>query len=734
MQEQATKPGLSFWQATSVGVGAIVGGGILALSGVAFSVSGPSALLAFLLNGLIALATALSLGEMVARYPRSGGIYTHARRVLSVESAFGVGWVVWFASILASVLYALGFGAFLLAMVQQVFGPSWWDRGLSKVFALTATAGYLWHLSRTAGGGGVWLNVSKVLAFSVLIAGGLAVAVQTPLPTLRETLTPFFGGGLSGVFLAMGFTFIALQGFDLIAAVAGEVKDPGRTVPKAMLTSLGIALGIYLPLLAVVSTVGSDPEVGVMLASERNPEQMVAAAAQRYLGAFGFWLVLVAGVLSMLSALQANLFAASRMAQTMAKDRTLARVLSRQHPRFETPVPALMATGGVVLMLLLLLPNVATAGAASSLIFLLSFAVVHAIALLMRHRGGTADLAFRIPAFPAVPLAGLLACVALAVFQGTQVPAAGTIVLLWLFLGAGLFIGLFSNRARVMDASAEALDPELMRLRGRSPLVLVPIANPANASSMVVLAHALTPPPSGKAVLLSVIETGAVSRTLDERIQNAQEVLRSSVEASMRIGMTPETLTTLAPEPWDEIARVVTRHRCESLLLGLSNFAQSDTTLRHLERLTSSVSCDVVVFRPPFAGWDVHSMKRVLVPVAGNSPHDTLRARLLGSLWRTARPEITFLQIVPAHTSADKLQELDAALRRYAAEEVPGIPLTRIVTRNDVADALVELAGEYDTLLMGLAAPAPGRRIFGSLTQRLALDTQATLIMIGRAQ
>lgn len=471
-----------------------------------------------------------------------------------------------------------------------------------------------------------------------------------------------------------------------------------------------------------------------MEASKAFPERVVADAAQRYLGAFGYWLVLVAGVLSMASALQANLLAASRMAFTMARDRTLARILSRTHPRYETPTPALWATGGIALLLVVLLPDVAAAGTASSLIFLLSYALIHGIALLMRHRGGASDLAFRIPAFPYLPIVGLLACLALAVFQGVQVPSAGVIVLLWLFLGAGLFIGLFSRRARVMDASAEALDPELMRLRGRSPLVLVPIANPANASSMVVLAHALTPPPSGKAVLLSVIETGAVSRTLDERIHNAQEVLRSSVEASMRIGMTPETLTTLAPEPWDEIARVVTRHRCESLLLGLSNFAQSDATLRHLERLTSSVSCDVVVFRPPFAGWDVHAMKRVLVPVAGHSPHDTLRARLLGSLWRTARPEITFLQIVPANTPADKLREFEAALQRYAAEEVPGIPQSRIVARNDVADALVELAAEYDTLLMGLAAPAPGRRIFGSLTQRLALDTNAALIMIGRAQ
>ena len=103
---------LGLFGATGVGVGAIVGGGILALAGTAFATTGPSAVLAFILNGLIALMTALTFAEMATSFPESGGTYTFAKKVLSVEAAFMVGWVVWFASIMAAVLYALGFGAF----------------------------------------------------------------------------------------------------------------------------------------------------------------------------------------------------------------------------------------------------------------------------------------------------------------------------------------------------------------------------------------------------------------------------------------------------------------------------------------------------------------------------------------------------------------------------------------------------------------------------------------------
>ena len=103
---------IGLFGATSLGVGAIVGGGILALAGVAFATAGPGAIIAFALNGVIALLTVASFAYLARRFPESGGIYAYAKKVLSIEVAFVVGWVVWFASILAGVLYSLGFAAF----------------------------------------------------------------------------------------------------------------------------------------------------------------------------------------------------------------------------------------------------------------------------------------------------------------------------------------------------------------------------------------------------------------------------------------------------------------------------------------------------------------------------------------------------------------------------------------------------------------------------------------------
>ena len=103
--------------ATGVGVGAIVGGGILALAGVAFAATGPAAIVAFALNGVIALMTALSFAELASKFPESGGTYAYAKKVLRVEAAAAVGWVVWFASMVAAVLYAIGFAYFTTLLI-----------------------------------------------------------------------------------------------------------------------------------------------------------------------------------------------------------------------------------------------------------------------------------------------------------------------------------------------------------------------------------------------------------------------------------------------------------------------------------------------------------------------------------------------------------------------------------------------------------------------------------------
>ncbi|HSH76469.1 MAG TPA: amino acid permease, partial [Longimicrobiales bacterium] len=189
-------------------MGAIVGGGILALAGVAFATTGPSAILAFTLNGGIALITVLSFAELASRFPESGGTYAYARKALTVEAAFAVGWVVWFASVVAAVLYSLGFAVFLVPVLEQLFAatgrsaPDWVGGRFALLsYALAAVAFYAWSLTRTSTGGGRWATAGKLVVFGLLIAGGF-FALITDAPSISELgsrFRPFFERGGSGL-------------------------------------------------------------------------------------------------------------------------------------------------------------------------------------------------------------------------------------------------------------------------------------------------------------------------------------------------------------------------------------------------------------------------------------------------------------------------------------------------------------------------------------------------------
>ncbi|MFK8111329.1 MAG: amino acid permease [Rubripirellula sp.] len=729
---------IGLFAATGVGVGAIVGGGILALAGVAFATTGPAAIIAFAVNGIIALLTALSFAEMASKFPESGGTYTFSRKVLSVEAAFTVGWVVWFASIVAAVLYALGFGHFALIFTRDLMvvagfdQPEWLNHPwMVAGIALGSTAFLSVSLMLKSAGGGQWANVAKVLVFLIVIVGGLWAVSQQAAGDTGQALQPFFTAGFGGLIQAMGYSFIALQGFDLIAAVGGEVRNPAKTIPRAMMLSLFIALLIYIPLLFVITSVGTEGGQPIAEAAANNPEGIVAEAANHFLGPTGYWLVVVAALLSMFTALQANLFAASRIAFAMSRDRTLPSILSKVSVR-GVPVTSVLITGVLVSVLVVMVPDVAAAGAASSLIFLVTFAIAHWLSVLVRERSKRSPPPFRTPFFPAVPVIGGLACIGLAIFQGIAVPSAGSIAAAWIGIGGLLFLTLFARRARLMDVTSLAADPELARMRGNTPLVLVPIANPQNAEAMITLADTLVPSDIGRVLLQTVVVTPPNwdPETQPEPVDRSQTVLRELLRASNKLGVHAETLTTVSTEPMQEIARVAKLHRCESVLLGLSEISE-DSQSSPLEGLLGQLETDVVVLRAN-ENWQFADANRILVPVAGRGGHDHLLARLLGSLTRRQSREVIFVRVVPEKSSVKTVRRVQRELDRMARDNMAGKSRRLVIQSDDAVAAITAEAESSGLVILGVQRIGPREKLFGSFTRQIAKSTSCPVIVMSR--
>lgn len=743
MQDGVNKPPsarrrIDLTGATGVGVGAIVGGGVFVLAGIAYAEAGPGATLAFALNAALAYIAAFSFAELATRFPENGGTYAFAKKVLSVRSAFAAGWVLWFAHIVTSVLYALGFATFtiiglveLLAVVDSA-PPSWLvGRNFHLLLGASATIAYGLSMVRRTGGGGQWANVGKVLVFLVIIVAGVVALVQQPVGETGAKLTPFLPGGTTGLLAAMGFTFISLQGVGMIAAVGGEVKDPSRNLPRAMFVSLTIAVVLYLPLVFLVSVVGVGPGESIRDLGIEDPEGAFPTGVRAFMGDVGYWFVILAALLSTLSALDANLLVGSRVALSMARDRLLPSAFAQLHPNFGTPVIATYATSLSVVAVLFMVSDLAAAGAAASLIFLIAYLLTHYLAYLLRRREGEAHGTFRSPLFPLIPIAGMVSCAAIAAFQAVRVPDAGGLTILWLALGVLLYIVIFKSKAETADAHAEARDPSLGRLRGKSPLVLVPVANPRHARAMVEIANALAPSSYARVLLLTVVPP---PRTDAEgplsRLDDAQRVVRAALEESYAAGHAPVAMISAAP-PWEEIGRTAVEHGCHTLLLGLGATGEDDGDARQkVEELINYVDSDVALFRGP-AEWRLAKARRILVPIGGRGEHHGLRARLLGAISRDADREVTFVTV--RHTGAGdaELAAAERSLRKFGEATYTGKFAVQVLQSDDPASALIAAAIHFDLIVLGLPTGVWGRREVRGMVLGVASEARCASLTLG---
>ena len=254
---------LTLLDATLIGVGAMIGAGIFVLIGIAAGIAGPALIITFVLNGLIALLTAMSYAELGACYHNAGGGYLWIKESLPKVYGFLSGWMDWFGHSVACSLYALGFGAYFGFVLNEwnVTLPDWGFFSPQKMLAVGAAIlfGYVnFRGARETGKIGNLVTMAKIFILLLFVGFGLEVMFRDG--SWQTALRPFFPNGVGGVFKAMGLTFIAFQGFEIIAQSSEEIKNPKRNIPLAIFFSLLIVVPIYLLVAFVAIGTVETPE------------------------------------------------------------------------------------------------------------------------------------------------------------------------------------------------------------------------------------------------------------------------------------------------------------------------------------------------------------------------------------------------------------------------------------------------------------------------------------------
>lgn len=296
---------VSFWSAVAMGIGAMVGAGIFALLGQAGLIAGSAVWLSFIAGGIIALFSGYSMGRLGARFPSAGGLVEYLVQGYGEGVFSGAISIMMYVSSLVSIaLVARTFGSYAYELLPSGFAHLW-----VEVF----TAGIvLLFMAINLNGAGSMAKVENIVVFLKMMA--LAIFAIVGIATMDPAkLSPSHYPPISSVFFSLAITFFAYEGFRIITNAAEDMKDPAKTLPRAIMTSIALVMVLYVAVAFAV--------FGNLTAQEaiKAQDYALAQAALPIFGAAGFTIMAFAALLSTSSAINASLYAATNVTYQLAR-------------------------------------------------------------------------------------------------------------------------------------------------------------------------------------------------------------------------------------------------------------------------------------------------------------------------------------------------------------------------------------------------------------------------------
>lgn len=440
------KRSMGLGQLAAIGIGSTVGTGIFFVLSEATPEAGPAVVLSFVIAAITAGLTALCYAELASAVPVSGSSYSYAYATLGEGAAMAVAACLILEYLVSSAAVAVGWSEYLNALLEATVGVRFPDAlsgapGAGGLFNLPAvilvvlcTLLLIRGVSESATVNAVMVAIK--LAVLLLFVGIAFTAFDT------DNFAEFTPLGFSGVGAAAGTVFFSFIGLDAVSTAGEEVRDPRRTLPRALMLALVTVTAIYL--LVAVSAVGAQP-----WEEFEGQEAGLAAIMGEVTGSAWPGIVVAAGaVISIFSVTLVTMYAQSRILFSMSRDGMLPPLLSRVNPRTLTPVPTTIIVGVAVAVLAGLIPLDVLADLVS-VGTLVAFSVVSVGVMVLRRTAPDLPRGFKVPGYPVTPILSIAACVYL--ISGLRWI---TLLVFVLWLGVALvFWGFYGARHSRLVAS-----------------------------------------------------------------------------------------------------------------------------------------------------------------------------------------------------------------------------------------------------------------------------------------
>ncbi|MPZ06347.1 MAG: amino acid permease [Nitrososphaeraceae archaeon] len=582
-----------------VGIAAMIGGSIFVLTGPAIGLAGSAVIIAFIINATITLFTAMAYAELGSAMPEAGGGYLWVREGLPRPNAFISGWMAWFAHIVAGSLYAVSFASFLNGLLMQL--NLFKDVGsegtllilgiipLDKVIAVASIAAFTYvnfkGTSETGKTGTIVTVIQLGLIFA-LIGAGLWTMHANQGWTLN--FSNFMPMGIAGIVAAMGLTFIAFEGYEVIVQTGEEVKNPKRNIPRAIFISLSAVVVLYC-LIAFVSIGAIFPEGGVPSWKFIGDQgELGISAAAELIIPYGAFIVLGGGMISTLAALNATTFSSARVAFAMGRHYNLPHRFSAIHPKNKTPYIAILLSGLIMAVMASGLPLDQIAIAAG-VIFLLLFTQVNLAAINIRRiYGDKLDYGFKTPFFPVIPIVGIFLKIGLAIYLLVTDPLSWVITIVWVAIGFAVY-RVYIFRKELEHYAPTVTSEGAMERKDFRILILY---TPENPDRLIKFAIRVAKENNGEVDVLRVI-TVPEQTPLSAGIafaDSAKRAYKPLEEALDKEGITNHYLARISHDATEAILVTIEEQHIDLLLADFE-------TLRTNKKLQTLATCDALAVK-----------------------------------------------------------------------------------------------------------------------------------------
>ena len=400
----------------------MLGAGIFVFPGLAANETGPSAMLSFGIAGLAALLVAACTAELATAMPRSGGAYFYVSRIFGEMTGSLVGIAQSIGLVFASAFYLVAFADYSMNLLG-ISGAqdSWIPVAIASGTALLLT---LVNVIGSKESGSLQFGVVIILIVLLSIVFGAGLLDAAGITAERQPLPDFAPFVTLPILTTAAFVFTSFLGFVQISTVAGEVRNPGRTLPAALIGSVVVVTLLYVVALFVTTSMLS-PERLVDVQSEATIE-----LGRVLFGDGGRMLIVLAGLFATLSSANASILSSSRTLYALGNDDLAPAWSARINARFGTPHFALLVIG-IGVGTLTFLGNLKFLAEVASVLHLLIYGLICA-ALIRKRSEGAEDYSpsFRIPFARLIAGAGIVGCTGLVLLMEPNATMTGGVVLL----------------------------------------------------------------------------------------------------------------------------------------------------------------------------------------------------------------------------------------------------------------------------------------------------------------